>query len=301
MQSKIGSYIVLVSVRVGVAGLFLFILCGLVGAQRPTPTPTNGGRIVIPEKTVPKVGIRSDTSARHWTLLSAGMDANSLVFDWQGGMYIIGINGEMYARDEKSGKWNALNPGVKVKSMTVKPDGTIIAPDTANKFIYSRVNGKWTKIDGYADQIVAAKDGKVYALVNGTIAESGGSINGSGLLPSTTKFKYMSAATKTNGLYLVDANDKLRGYDVGTGISGEIVGGGKAKVVCGTGYGVRAGQFINGAGTDNNTYFFEVSPTNKWVPLQSQTYMKFIALNPVTNVLYGVGVDNKIYSYLGSF
>ena len=238
--------------------------------------------------------------SKGWHLIPASSTAIFITFDWQGRLYRIGTDNEMYSLDGSTNKWSAVYPGVKVKDMTIRPDGTIIALDTGNLFIYSRVNGKWTQKDGFMDHLVAAKDGNLYGLLNGKIAMLDAPPL-TAAVQSSVPIKFISAATKTNGLYLIDTSDKLRTYESGHGISGEIAGGGSAKAIAGSGYGVRAGQFIVGAGTDNRTYFFEVSPTNKWVPLSGQTYMKFIALDPITNVLYGIGVDNKIYSYSGSF
>ncbi|CAN5393404.1 hypothetical protein BH10ACI2_BH10ACI2_18820 [soil metagenome] len=290
--------------RMAAIGIFLVLLAGVFPAKAQstqTATTKDGRSVILKSDGTWEYAARNQVSAEHWKVFEPGQSAISITFDWQGGMFIIGTNNEMYGLDIKTKKWTALYPGIKVTSMTIKPDGTVVAVDKTNKFFYTRVGGKWSQVNGFADQVVAAKDGRLYILIDGVITESGAYIKGSSPSASAVKFKFMSAATKTNALYLVDTNNKLRGYDIGTGVAGEIVGGGNAKAICGTGYGVRAGQFINGAGTDNNTYFFEVSPKNKWVPIESQIFMKFIALNPITDGLYGVGVDNKIYYYAGTF
>lgn len=265
-------------------------MIGLLGltalAQRPTPTATPS-RVIDPKGS-------AQTPKGDWVPVSRDMSVKFLTFDWQGGMYALGLDDEMYMA--KGNKWERLKPGLKVKSVTVKPDGTVIAPDIAGKYIHSRTGTAWTETLARLDQIAATKDGRTYALLDGKLMRQE-----LGPLNTAARFKYIAAATKTNGLYMVTQDGKVFVYDSDTSSGGEMIGSGSAKCVAGTGIGVKANAFIVGAGSDSKVYFFEVLPKNAWMPVASQTYMKFIAMNPANHSLYGIGVDDKIYRYSGPF
>lgn len=228
-------------------------------------------------------------ASEKWKLITPNINAKFIMFDWNGTIYAINTNDEMYYLPARSVKWAALLPGKKIKYMNIYPDGTIFALDKTASLGYRRVNGQWITENGTMKAGLVTKDGsKCMLTTDGKVIYDGKTLTGS--------YTYISASVQSDGIYLIGTNSKIYGYDKNSTFVSEIVGGGLGKSVAGTGKGLKASQYIIGAGTDANVYYFDIVPpySNKWTKLESSLFMTFIAMKP-NGILYGIGTDNKIY------
>jgi hypothetical protein len=232
-----------------------------------------------------------------WKPFLPAMDVKMIAFDWQGiGMYALSTANELYFLDFGVKKWKPIFPKVKIKDFTIKPDGTIIALSASDFSSYVRTNGKWENIpvklakkDSY-EQVVVTISGKFFArYADNRVSD--------GVNTFENKYRYVSAASEEDIIYLIGTNNKIYVYFTDSTLRepSELPGKGRGKIVCGTGHGFIADIFIIGAGSNSNVYFFDVAKgANKWTVVPGKGFMKYITLHRM-GILFGVGVDNKIY------
>ena len=228
-------------------------------------------------------------AAEKWKLMTPNINAKFITFDWNGTIYAIDTNDEIYYLPARSAKWVALLPGKKIKYLNIYPDGTIFALDKTASLGYRCVNGQWITENGTMKAGLVTKDGsKCMLTTDGKVVYDGKTLSGT--------YTYISAHSQSDGVTLIGTDKKIYGYDNNSTFVSPMVGGGLGKSYAGLGKGQKATEYILGAGTDANVYYFDIVPpySNKWTKLESSLFMTFIAMKP-NGTLYGIGTDNKIY------
>lgn len=229
-------------------------------------------------------------SAPQWKPVQASVPMQAITFGTDGTTYAISPQGTLLSRPARASAWSTELPrGVFVKFAGVSKDGTLIVLDAKLPKIYAKSGGVWSTHDGFAEQMLRSMNGTSFArFADGRVSNSSGAW-------FQAKFRSISLPTKTEGLFLAGMDGKLYIYEIGSsGQPTEIVGKGSGRMLVGTGTGTRGSMFALGAGADALVYFFEVSPTNKWVPITGGPGMKFIAMSP-QGILHGIDLNNKLH------